>query len=375
MADNWADLETRLHAGELEAFVNAKVVPHLCSVGTSDAKSRMEEAKKKLSRGFSVAFFGFAIFFIFVATALPDHWYWVVFKFVIFPLGFFGALALAAYLNRRHIGAFLVGRSQSFVARSAAMAEIADRFGLTYVPSPGGAPESLKLFARLGFLKDQADVIIETLNDHGGMDEAVKIATDSGLLKPDAVVLGSENDKARYYRQTAMAQAFEDGLEGERNGIRFSAFEWVETVDEAPNLYHLLIVLTPPTRLTSVTQLRSRKTPWPANVDGVALHPVHLLPEAFDETFRLRGSDQVEARTIFNPAVVERTLKLAHGDRFRAVAREDGLVFDFVGANRFNLLNLDTDEWSLASIRQAMTDLADLLDLIDEMAHTFMVRA
>ena len=99
-----------------------------------------------------------------------------------------------------------------------------------------------------------------------------------------------------------------------------------------------------------------------------------LVPDTFNEYFRLRSTDQVEARTIFNPAVVERVLALAHGQPFRAVAQEEGLVFDFVGDNRFALIDLKTGEWNDETIKQSVTDVAELLELVDTLAHAFMVR-
>ena len=89
---------------------------------------------------------------------------------------------------------------------------------------------------------------------------------------------------------------------------------------------------------------------------------------------RLRSSDQVEARTIFNPAVVERVLKLAHDMPFRAVAAGNFLILDIVGDNRFSVIELATGKWSRQRIEDALRDVAELLELVDEAAHTFMIR-
>jgi hypothetical protein len=101
---------------------------------------------------------------------------------------------------------------------------------------------------------------------------------------------------------------------------------------------------------------------------------VDLGPKAFDALYRLRASDQVEARALFNPAVIERVIALAHGGKFRAVARQQHLVFDFASeANRFHLIDLITGEWSDETIRQTHADLAEALALVDALGHAFML--
>ena len=151
-------------------------------------------------------------------------------------------------------------------------------------------------------------------------------------------------------------------------------FEWVESVSEAPDLNHLVIVLAAPLRLHGVTQLRARKYVWPQDPNGTPLEDVDLGPKAFDALYRLRGSDQVEARALFNPAVIERVIALAHGGKFRAVARQQHLVFDFAGeANRFHLIDLVTGEWNDETLRQTHADLAEALALVDALGHAFML--
>lgn len=151
-------------------------------------------------------------------------------------------------------------------------------------------------------------------------------------------------------------------------------FEWVERVSEAPDIHHLMIVLKAPFKLSGVTELRSRKISWLRGVDKSGLNEVSLEAVRFTDHFRLRSTDQIESRALFNPAVIERVLALADRGKFRAVASGDHLVFAFEGTDRFALLDLGTGKWDDGSIRRGLTDLADALGLVDALAHAFMVR-
>ena len=373
MGTDWTDLEARLNFSGIGDFVDTEIRPKLVSLSEMATTFDQEAIKKQLGRSFSIAFFGFGIAFFVIAVGLPDHWWMVVLKFILFPILFLGSLLLAAWLERKRLGLLILQTSQNFITRSQVLDAVSQRLGLVYVPSPGGAPQSLKLLTKTGLFNSLTGPIVDLLDRHGGMDDAVEAAIDSGLLAPDTVVLGSEEQRARYYRQTALGHSFEDGFEGQRHGVGFSAFEWIETVEDADDKYHLILVLNAPHRLTGTTQLRSRKTPWPKRLDDIDFQPVQLVPESFNEKFRLRSTDQVEARTIFNPAVVERVLELAHGETFRAVAREKHLVLDIVGDNRFNMVDLHTGVWTDDQIRRSLTDIAEMLEFVDAVSHAFMV--
>ncbi len=370
---NWTEIERRLGVEGVERLIREEVRPPLETLPASNVDEQSKQALKKIKRGFSIAFFGFALGFFFFSVFVPDTWWGIVLKFVCFPLAFFGCLALAAVMNRDAISDYFLATQARYIVKSKVMTAIAGKVGLSYIAAPGGAPESLKALQKLGLLRKEIQIVMDVLDDHGGLDESVAAATATGLLTADVIVLGSEEQKARYLRQSAMGHSFEDGFHGERKGISFSAFEWIEQVDEAPDKYHLLVVFKAPYRLSGATQLRSRKTPWPSKFD-LAFQDVQLVPEDFAKKFRLRSTDQVEARTLFNPAVVERVLALAHGDPFRAVAVDNHLVIDIVGGNRYPLLDLRFGEWSDETIRQTLVDIADLLDVVDEMSRTFMVK-
>lgn len=373
--EDYQTIGTRLGIDDLSGFVRDDVRAPLSDMPDQLKPNEKDPAIESMKRTMSFAFFGFSFFFAVIAFLVPDTWWSVPMKVILFPTMFIGAIFGTLWLKRATVSKILLKTQGRFITRAKILDKLAKRLGLTYVPSPGGAPESLKILAKMRIVKDITDPIIDLLDRHGGMDDAVSAATNSGLLTADVVVMGNKAQKARYYRQSALGHAFEDGFEGERAGVTFSAFEWIEKVDEAPDKYHLLLVLKAPQRLQGVTQLRSRKTPWPKGLDDPHMGEVQLVPASFNEKFRLRGSDQVEARTIFNPAVVERVLALAHGETFRAVARGDCLVLDIVGENRFNLVDLHTGEWSENHIRQTLTDMAEMLDFVDAAAHAFMVRA
>jgi hypothetical protein len=279
------------------------------------------------------------------------------------------------FLLRGRLAELFVQAQARLVLKAEAMRSLAAPLGLSYVPAPGGAPKGLEWLASQSWapaiLKDAAS----TLNAAGGMDAAVKIAADSGLfIEANVYVIGTAEQKARYTEQVAGMRQIEDGFHGQRGEIAFDMFEWIEKVDEAPDMIHLVIVLAAPLRLQGITQLRARKTGWPGDPGLAPMQDVDLGPRAFDALYRLRASDQVEARAIFNPAVIERVIALAHGGKFRAVAKGQHLAFDFASeTNRFQLVDLMTGAWSEDTVRQTHADLAEALALVDALAHAFML--
>lgn len=369
-----ASLEDRLGINGLSSLIRDNVKPVLETLPGDQGRESMAAAMKRFQRSMTIAFFSFGASFFLFATFVPDNAWTIPLKFMVFIFGFFGFLAFAAWLNRDAISVLILRTQENFVARSAALTELSKAAGLNFIPAPGGAPASLKALAKLGFLKTQTRKIIEMLDSHGGMHETVEAALQSGLLSTGILVIGTKKQREAYYRGDLGGQTFEDGFQGVRSGVAFSALEWVEKVEDSPDRYHLIFVLNAPYRLSGVTQLRSRNTPWPANVQDTTLSDIQVLPAEFNEKFRLRGSDQVEARSIFNPAVIERVLALAHDDSFRAVASGQHLVLDIIGENRFNLVDLTTGEWGDDSISRTLTDMAELLELTDALAHAFMVR-
>lgn len=331
--------------------------------------------KKMLSRYMMVPFFLFAATFFVIELSLPDGGVWEFLTFLLFPVLFIAFMLAGLFLLRGRLAELFVQAQARLVLKAEAMRSLAAPLGLSYVPAPGGAPKGLEWLASQSWapaiLKDAAS----TLNAAGGMDAAVKIAADSGLfIEANVYVIGTAEQKARYTEQVAGMRQIEDGFHGLRGEIAFDMFEWIEKVDEAPDMIHLVIVLAAPLRLQGITQLRARKTGWPGDPGQAPMQDVDLGPRAFDALYRLRASDQVEARALFNPAVIERVIALAHGGKFRAVAKGQHLAFDFASeTNRFQLVDLMTGAWSEDTVRQTHADLAEALALVDALAHAFML--
>ncbi|MEQ9505408.1 MAG: DUF3137 domain-containing protein [Hyphomonas sp.] len=333
-----------------------------------------ERQQKMLSGRFFGAFVSFIIMFMLVQTLLPGGGLWEIVKFILFPVLFLFNIGLAVFLARDHLMKVFVEAQARLTQKAEAMKRITAPLGLTYVPAPGGAPKGLEWLARQSWAPAVLREATASLNAAGGMDKAVATVRDSGLLiEPNVYVAGTPEQKAKYHEMTAGNRQIEDGFEGQRAGLHFSMFEWIETVDEAPDVPHLVIVLEAPFELHGVTQLRARKTSWPQDPKGRALQEIDLGPKAFDTLYRLRSSDQVESRAIFNPAVIERVIALAHGGKFRAVAQGRHLAFDFSGGpNRFQLVDLLTGVWSDETVRQTHADLAETLALVEVLGHAFM---
>lgn len=373
MTKSWDDIERQEGFAGAGAAAARDIRPLLERVRLDPIDAQRQQ--KIASRYVTVAFFSFAASFMVIELLLPDGGGWEVLKFILFPVLFIGYMALALFLMRGRLAQMFVEAQARLGVKAEAMTRLAAPLGIAYVPAPGGAPKGLEWLSKQSWAPAILREATVKLNAVGGMDEAVAIVRDSGLLiESNTYVVGTPEQKAQYNAQAASMRRIEDGFEGQRAGLAFSMFEWVESVSEAPDIYHLVIVLAAPIRLHGVTHLRARKTGWPQDPNGTPMQDVDLGPKAFDALYRLKSSDQVEARAVFNPAVIERVIALAHGGRFRAVARAGHLVFDFASeANRFHLVDLITGAWNDDTIRQTYADLADALALVDTLGHAFML--
>jgi hypothetical protein len=373
MTKGWEDIERQEGFAGAGAVATRDIRPLLERVRLDPIDAQRQQ--KIASRYMTVAFFSFAASFMVIELLLPDGGGWEALKFILFPVLFIGYMALALFLMRGRLAQMFVEAQARLGVKAEAMTRLAAPLGIAYVPAPGGAPKGLEWLSKQSWAPAILREATVKLNAVGGMDEAVAIVRDSGLLiESNTYVVGTPEQKAQYNAQAASMRRIEDGFEGQRAGLAFSMFEWVESVSEAPDIYHLVIVLAAPIRLHGVTHLRARKTGWPQDPNGTPMQDVDLGPKAFDALYRLKSSDQVEARAVFNPAVIERVIALAHGGRFRAVARAGHLVFDFASeANRFHLVDLITGAWNDDTIRQTYADLADSLALVDTLGHAFML--
>lgn len=373
MTMGWDRIESHEGFAGAEAFAAREVGPILERAKLDPIHP--DRQKKIVSRFMVVPFILFGITFVTLDFLLPDTGWFEFLQFLLFPILFIVYMAAGLFLMRHQIAKLLVEAQARLVLKAEAMNKIAAPLGLKYVPAPGGAPKGLEWLAQQSWAPAVLREATTSLNSAGGMDEAVAVVRGSGLLvEANTYVIGTPEQKAKYHEQSSGMRQIEDGFEGRRSGLDFSMFEWVENVSDAPDIYHLIVVLGAPIRLHGVTHLRARKTSWPQDPNGTPMQDVDLGPKAFDSLYKLRSSDQVEARAIFNPAVIERVIDLAHGGQFRAVAREGHLVFDFASeANRFHLIDLIGGVWNDETLHQTYSDLAEALALVDTLGHAFML--
>lgn len=375
MARNWTEIEAVPGFEGAEAFAQQEIVP-LMQAGDADRKPiDTSNMAKAIQVPALVAFFGSVIGGQIAMAITPVAFLKPIVMFLTFPVFFIGLILLMLRLFKHRVSDLLLSGKANFTQRAKGMTAIADFLGLTYIPVPGGAPMALKSFAKWMKAEGELKSLVETMDEHGGLDEAVDIAHRSGVMLANTIILAREKKKQEIARQAASVQNLQDGFEGTRAGVTFETFEWVEPVDEDDDIHHLVLVLPSPGRLQGVTELRSRKTGWPNSGQTHALDEVDLGARAFKDVFKVRSTDQTEARAVFNPAVMERVIALAGDDKVRAVAFSEGLVIDVTGSDRFELSHVLTGEWSEESIRTTFSDIADLVLLVEAAAHSFMLRA
>jgi hypothetical protein len=261
--------------------------------------------------------------------------------------------------------------------RQSIFAPLAEHIGLQYIAAPGGGRGILKQQSQEGPFQASFGALYEAFEAYSGQEEAVAAARASGLVELATVIhIGQADEATKKARETGMTR-LEDGFTGEQNGLHFDAFEVVRSSREvrdgrAHSAKHaLLLVLKLPRPLQSTTQLRSRKIEWHQPGEADHLQPVRLESDAFDEQFRVRSNDQVEARFVFTPDIMERVLRLAHGDAIRATARGDHLMIAFEGPNRFDLTSADTGLSGEDAIRFAIQQIGEMLDLVDAVGEVF----
>ncbi|MBA4226950.1 MAG: hypothetical protein C0456_09995 [Hyphomonas sp.] len=371
MGMGWDEIEKIDGFAGLRAHAETNVLPLLENAGlTASDGARL---KRRLSRAVSGGFIAFVLSFLLVQALLPDSWWGETLVFILFPLLFLGCLLGSLLLYWRSFLRLVLDAKTRFLVRARALSALGEPLGLSYVAMPGGMPPALKWLAGQSWAPAELKDAAGALEQAGGMEEAVAAARDAGLMiESNVYVIGSAEQKAQYQETAARHAQVEDGFHGRRGGIDFELFEWVERVEKAPSIHHLVIVLEAPLTLHGVTQLRARKTGWPQDT-AAGFTEVDLGPRAFGELYRLRSTDQVEARAIFNPAVIERVIALAEGGAFRAVGKGSRLVFDFPGADRFALIDLVTGAWSPETLERTASDLAAALALVDTLAHAFML--
>ncbi|MEM8772021.1 MAG: DUF3137 domain-containing protein [Pseudomonadota bacterium] len=370
---DWRNIERRLGLRDAERFAKREIIPQI-EEAPVEALKKNGERENRLEKPMSIAFLGFCASFLIPMFFLPDTWWGVTPRFLLFFPLFMAWMGGAIFLYRERFVEALTNSQSRYVLQAKALTTLAENVGLTYVPSPGGAPESLKWLARRSWAPDRLREAAILIDKHGGMDDAVKLVRQSGVMIGGAHFVGDDEARTKYHRHQTHNAQIEDGFQGVRNGVSLNAFEWVERVEDGPDIYHLAMAFISPRRLHGVTQLRSRHINWPFSARHVDMKSVGVVAPAFESRFRMRSTDQVEARAVFDPVVLERMSNIAHGEKVRAVAFEDHLIVDVEGENRFSMVNLMNGEWSEETVARSMINLAEMLELADAVAHVFKLR-
>ena len=296
-------------------------------------------------------------------------------------LGFVAALVIGFFLARpsiEKIARIQIDRMiKDFAFRNDVFAPLANHIGLTYIAAPGGGQGIVAQQSKEGLFQASFKKLHEALEQYRGQDEAVAAARASGLVELATVIhIGNADEETKKARETGLTR-LEDGFSGDHAGLHFDAFEVVRsprrtdegTVYEAEHA--LLVVLKLPRPLQSTTQIRSRKIGWHKPGEAERLERVRLESNEFEDDFRVRSNDQVEARFVFTPDVMARMIDLAHGESFRATAQDDYLVVAFEGPNRFDLTSPDTGLDGDAAIRLALQQIGEMLELVAAVGHVF----
>lgn len=369
---NWKKIEAVDGLEGAEAFAQQTIYPIL-ETGAINIKKPDSNPVQAFQMPMILVFIFTVLADNLLVAFLPHGMFRSIVFFMLFPVIFFGAIMFAARLFKDKIVDLITTAKASFMVRAEAMEKVAHFLDLTYIPVPGGAPSTLKNLSKWIGKPQKLEELITMLDKSGGLDEAIESATRAGLMLTNVIVLAKAENKQRDIRRQVEMQNLQDGFTGVYAGVDFTAFEWVQSMDKADDIHHLVLVLPAPSRLHSITELRTRQTDWPYSGTNHDFTSVDLGARAFKDIFKIRSTDQTEARQVFNPAVMERLIALAGENPMRAVAFSEGLVIDIAGADRFALSHQVTGAWSEASVQQTFSDIANLLEFIKTSAHSFMV--
>lgn len=367
---NWMEVENRLGLKDPAMFAQKHIVP-LFEELPEKLSDKDVDWKSSLQPPMTLGIVSFGMSFMFLNLILPDNVLGFFVWFIsFFPL-FLACMAGAIYLYRKRILAAMAQGQERFIARSRALSRLAEELGYRYVPAPGGAPAALDWLARQSFAPKEVVEIADVLNDHGGMVRPLEAVRKSGMMLADVTVLGTQENIDKYKDNAVRHLRVEDGFQGKVEELPFSAFEWVQPVEDSDDIHHLSIVFTLPRQLHGITQLRSRHISWPGKMEEVEFKSVGVVAPAFEDRFRMRATDQVEARTIFDPAVLEGVAELAHGEKVRAIAYETVLIVDVEGKNRFEMMDLLSGDWNTSRIADSMLHIAEMRELASAVAAAF----
>lgn len=362
---SWDAIEARSGFAGLRTIAEQDVIPKL-----AQAKPRLtEENPINALYGGGCVTAGFSLLLIIALTS--------IFKVV----GFLIALVAIYFLARpaiRAIAERFVGRMITDLAfRQSVFDPIAGHLGLKYIAAPGGGQGIVQQQSQEGLFQDSFKALLQAFERYGGQDEAVAAARASGLVELIHVIhIGGADETTKKARETGLTR-LEDGFSGRHKDLQFDAFEVVRSArrtqdgSTSPAEHALVLVLKLPRALYGTTQLRSRSIEWHRSGDAERLEPVKLESIEFEESFRVRANDQVEARFVFTPDVMTRMFDLAHGQAIRATAQGDNLVVAIEGPNRFDLTSPDTGLNGDAAVRLAVQQIGEMLDFVDAVDDAF----
>lgn len=103
---------------------------------------------------------------------------------------------------------------------------------------------------------------------------------------------------------------------------------------------------------------------------GTSLKRVGLESSKFERDFEVYGSDQVEARALVHPVFMERLIALEKqfsGSRIRCAFQEGDLIIAIESRNRFEPGSMFSPLADRKRVRQVVTDIAEIIRLIDSM--------
>lgn len=368
---DWTQIERRAPRAGLKSLVTQSIKPIIESapIEALDDKGQIEGlgAASVMVMVLFMTLFSSTFFF------LPDVWWGTALQFILFPILFFGSAFIIAFIFRKRLSQSIVRTIERRTARRGALDYIADYFGLNYSPSPAGPNAAEAWLLRQSWLPKEIK--------HAAAKErpstvlpGVNVAKDAGVLFPMRILMSTE-EKRKTYRDAAISCSdITDGFYGERAGVTFNMFEWSEEINDT-RTYHLTIVMNAPTTLLGYTELRARKISWLPHERSKQFKSVGIPSSRFHSKFKLRTEDQVEARTLFDPIVIEKIIALGHDGAFRAVGYDNHVVFDFPGQDRFAFIDIVTGRWSDESLRAGLTDIINALDLVDKIGAMFRLKA
>jgi len=367
----WTEIEERAPRAGLQSLVTQSIKPIIegAPMEALDDKGQIEG----LGAASVMVMVLFMTLFGITLHILPEVWWGTTLQFILFPILFFGSAVFIGFIFRKRLSDSIVRTIERRTARRDALDYIADYFGMSYSSCPAGPntaetwllskswlPKNIKTAAA----KERPSKVLP----------GVDVAKDAGVLFPMRV-LASTEEKRKNYRDAAISRSdITDGFYGQRSGVTYNMFEWSEEVNDV-RTYHLTIVMNAPTKLLGYTELRARKIGWLPHERAKTFKSVGVPSSRFHSEFKLRTDDQVEARELFDPIVIEKIIALGHGDAFRAVGYDDHVIFDFPGQDRFAFIDILTGRWSDESLRGGLTDIINALDLVDKIGAMLRLKA